>query len=279
MSDRRTFLRTLAVGGPSLLGVLGPSARADAAELLAKTVTAFDRYVQVTERAAVDGPFLWIDSRPDAERRTRLEAVRQGALVIERITTRENGKEIDIPNGLVHHWLGAVFVPNGTVDRALALLQDYDSHASVYRPAVAGSRLLSRDGDVFRVHLRFHMKKVITVVVNSEHEARFFRPAADRAQSRIYSLRIAEVDDPDTPQEREMPVGNDGGYLWRLYTYWRFLARDGGVYIQCEAISLTRAIPFGLGWVVGPFVTGIPRESLAFTLETTRKTLAQAPAA
>jgi hypothetical protein len=165
------------------------------------------------------------------------------------------------------------------VDRALALLQDYDSHASVYRPAVARSRLLSRDGDVFRVYLRFHMKKVITVVVNSEHEARFSRPAADRAQSRIYSLRIAEVDGPDTPQEREMPVGNDGGYLWRLYTYWRFLARDGGVYVQCEAISLTRAIPFGLGWVVGPFVTGIPRESLAFTLETTRKTLGETPTA
>ena len=272
-------MRALAAGSPSLLGVVGWSASADAAELQPKTVTAFDRYVQAAERTAADGPFLWIDSRPEAERRTRLEAVRQGSLVIERLSARESGKEIDIPNGLVHHWLGAVFVPGGTVDRALALLQDYDSHATVYRPNVARSRLLSSDGDVFRVYLRFHMKKVITVVVNSEHEARFSRPAADRAQSRIYSLRIAEVDDPDTPQEREMPVGNDGGYLWRLYTYWRFLARDGGVYVQCEAISLTRAIPFGLGWAVGPFVTGIPRESLAFTLETTRTTLGQAKAA
>jgi len=278
MPDRRSFMRVLAAGSPSLLGVLGWSASADAAELRPGTVTAFDRYVQAAERAAADGAFLWIDSRPDAERRSRLENVRQGSLVIERITARESGREIDIPNGLVHHWLGAVFVPGGTVDRAVALLQDYDSHATVYRPNVARSRLLSSDGDVFRVYLRFHMKKVITVVVNSEHEARFSRPAADRAQSRIYSLRIAEVSDPDTPQEREMPVGNDGGYLWRLYTYWRFLARDGGVYIQCEAVSLTRAIPFGLGWAVGPFVTGIPRESLAFTLETTRATLARSPA-
>ena len=71
-----------------------------------------------------------------------------------------------------------------------------------------------------------------------------------------------------------MPVGRDGGYLWRLNTYWRFLERDGGTYIQCEAISLTRAIPFGLGWLVEPFVTSIPRESLSFTLETTRKVLA-----
>jgi hypothetical protein len=131
---------------------------------------------------------------------------------------------------------------------------------------------------MFRVHLRFFMKKVITVVVNSEHEARFSSPARDRAESRIYSTRIAEVESPDTPSEREKPVGRDGGYLWRLNTYWRFLERDGGTYIQCEAISLTRGIPFGLGWVVGPFVTSIPRESLTFTLETTRKALARGPA-
>ena len=119
------------------------------------------------------------------------------------------------------------------------------------------------------------MKKVITVVVNSEHEARFMRLAPDRAQSRIYSLRIAEVDDPDTPGEREKPVGRDGGFLWRLYTYWRFLERDEGTYVECEAISLTRGVPTGFGWLVGPFVNSIPRESLAFTLETTRTTLAR----
>jgi hypothetical protein len=274
LPHRRAFIRGLAAS-PALLGAGALLAPAGAAELLPATVAAFDRYVQESERAAAAGTFLWIDSLPDAARRTRLDAMRQGALAIERMTTTDNGQEIAIPNGLVHHWLGAVFVPGGTVERALALLQDYDSHADVYWPAVARSRVLARDGDVFRVYLRFFMKKVITVVVNSEHEARFWRPGPDRAQSRIYSLRIAEVDDPDTPQEREKPVGNDGGYLWRLHTYWRFLARDGGVHVQCEAISLTRGIPFGLGWMIGPFITSIPRESLIFTLDTTRKTLAQ----
>jgi hypothetical protein len=119
------------------------------------------------------------------------------------------------------------------------------------------------------------VKKVITVVVNSEHEARFTRPARDRAEGRIRSTRIAQVEDPDTPQERELPVGRDGGYLWRLNTYWRLLERDGGTYLQCESISLTRGIPTGFGWLVGPFVTSIPRESLTFTLETTRNRLAE----
>ena len=68
-------------------------------------------------------------------------------------------------------------------------------------------------------------------------------------------------------------MGQDSGYLWRLNSYWRFEQRPEGVYVQCESITLTRGIPFGLGWLVGPFVTSIPRETLAFTLETTRAAL------
>ena len=47
--------------------------------------------------------------------------------------------------------------------------------------------------------------------------------------------------------------------------------RDGGVYVQSEVVSLTRDIPAGLAWLIGPFVTSIPKESLAFTMEATRK--------
>jgi hypothetical protein len=245
------------------------------AELQSRTVAAFDHYVQVSEgRMDTGAPFLWIDRLPAPERGSRRNELRQGSLLIERVMTTEGGKEINIPDGLVHHWIGLVFVPGTTVDSALTLLQDYDRHADIYKPAVARSKLLTREGDTFRVYLRFFMKKVITVVVNSEHEARFTREGRDRARSRIYSTRIAEVENPDTPGEREKPVGQDGGYLWRLYTYWRFLERDGGTYVQCESITLTRGIPVGLGWLIRPFVTSIPRESLEFTLMTTRRTLA-----
>ena len=236
-----------------------------AAELKPATVAAFDRYVRATEARMKD-------ELSSNDRFVR--PVKAGAFAIDALETREAGKEIDVPDGLIHHWVGTVFVPGATVEQAVALLQDYNRHAQIYRPAVARSKIISRDGDAFRVYLRFFMKKGITVVMNSEHDARFFRPSPDRAHSRIYSTRIAEVENPDTPQEREKPVGNDGGYLWRLYSYWRFLERDGGVHVQCESISLTRGIPMGLGWLIGPFVTSIPRESLTFTLETTRKVLA-----
>jgi hypothetical protein len=192
---------------------------------------------------------------------------------MERIQVRDGGRDIEIPDGIVHHWLGTVFVPGATVDKALALLQAYDRHAAIYKPAIARSRLIGRDGDTFRFFLRFYAKKVITVVLNSEHEGRFTREDATRARSRIVSTRIAEVENPDTPQEREKPVGNDGGFLWRLNSYWRVVERDGGVYVQCETLSLTRSIPFGLTWIVGPFVTSVPRELLSFTLVTSRTAL------
>jgi len=42
------------------------------------------------------------------------------------------------------------------------------------------------------------------------------------------------------------------------------------VYIQCEALSLTRDIPTGLGWLLKPLVTRIPKDSLNKALGRTR---------
>jgi len=244
------------------------------AELQNRTIQAFDRYVRLTEaRLNSSAPFLWIDDLPEARRREALDAVRRKELSIERLETKDNGREIEAPGGMIHHWVGTAFVPGATIDEALSVLQNYNEHHRIYAPTVAASKLQSREGDRFTFFLRFVMKKVITVVVNSDHEAVFRKPAADRAEGWIHSTRIAEVENPGTPTEREKPVGNDGGYLWRLNTYWRLLARDGGLYIHCESVSLSRGIPTGFGWIVGPFVTSIPRESLTFTLETTRRQL------
>jgi hypothetical protein len=253
--------------------VLWASAAAGA-ELKPETAAAFDRYVRVTEqRMDARSAFLWLDTLQEAERARTLEELRSGGLFIRSLQTQENGSLIEAPSGLIHHWVGAVFIPGSTLNEAVALLQDYDAHAEIYKPRIARSKLTYRMGDRFRVYFRFVMTKVITVVVNSDHEGYFVRPAPDRVEARFHSTRIAEVENPDTPREREKPVGMDGGYLWRLNTYWRILERDGGVYLECESVSLSRSIPTGIGWLIRPFVTSIPRESLVFTLETTRKRL------
>ena len=256
----------------TLLGVTA-GVSVTAAELQQRTVAAFDRYVRATESRLKSGPFLWVDGLPAARRSEALALMQSGMLFIDSPRMLEAGREIDVPGGLVHHWVGTAFIPGATIAQTLAILQDYDHHERIYAPVVARSKLLSREGDRFRLFLRFKMKKVITVVVNSEHDALFTRSGPDRSEGWIRSTRIAEVESPDESGERERPVGQDGGYLWRLNTYWRLLARDGGLYIQCESVSLTRGVPVGLGWLVGPFVTSIPKESLTFTLETTRKQL------
>jgi hypothetical protein len=273
--DRSPVVRTFV----TLISLVMCSALASAADLSPSTVAAFDRYVQATEAridAEVASPdrFLWPFSLQPQDRDVRLDGLRRGALIVERLETKRDGRTIDVPNGLIHHWMGLAFLPGTGIDRVVALLQDYDRHAVIYSPRIAQSTLRAREGDTFTFHLRFLMKKVITVIIDSENAARFARPAADRAYSRIVSTRLAEVDDAGLPSEREKPIGHDGGYLWRLNTYWSFLERDGGTYLQCESVSLTRGIPLGLGWIVGPFVTSLPRESLEFTLETTRRALA-----
>ena len=261
----------------ALAGIVAGSRPIAAVTLAPRTIEAYERYVAETYRQSdpsltEHARFLWVDGEG---REKDLAALRSGELVISRLETKTAGKKIEVPDGLIHHWVGLVFVPAVTVDQAIRLLQDYDTHGEVYKPNVARSKLIDRDGDVFRMYLRFYTKKVLTVVVNSEHEARFTRPAPDRAYSRIVSTRIAEVDNPDTPEEQEKPVGRDGGYLWRLNSYWRFLERDGGTYVQCESITLTRTAPFGLGVIIRPFITGIPKETLTFTLERTRAALAR----
>lgn len=245
---------------------------AEGAELGERTARAFEAYAQAVE-ARPETPFLWVDTLAPAEREARLREMRNGGLVIERLRERLEGREMEAPGGLIHHWLGSVFVPGVTLGEALTLLRDYDRHATVYAPNVARSRLLAKAGDDYRFFLRLSMHKVITVIVNSEHRAVFASRGLHRARSWIRSTRIAEVRDPGSADESEEPVGQGGGYLWRLNTYWRFDERDGGVYLECESISLTRGIPYGLGWMIGPFVTSIPKESLEFTLQTTRNVL------
>jgi hypothetical protein len=256
----------------AILVVTAAAASVAAAELEQRTVVAFDRYVRATESQLKTEPFLWVDRLPASRRSEVLATIRSGMLSIDSRRTLEGDREIDVPGGLIHHWVGTAFIRGATLDQALALLQDYNRHERIYAPTVARSKLLSQDSNRFKFFLRFKMTKVITVVVNSEHDAQFSR-AANRAEGWIHSTRIAEVDNPDEPGERELPVGQDGGYMWRLNTYWRLLVRDEGLYVQCESVSLTRGIPTGLGWLVGPFVTSIPKESLTFTLETTRKQL------
>ena len=244
--------------------------------LHSETIAVFDRYVRLTEQRNEaelkrGSALLWIDSLAVAQRTEAYAALKGGEVQIQQLSTLENGKPMVCPGGLIHHWVGVIFIPGVKLQDVLAILEDYDHQSTYYSPDVERSKIESRDGDHFRVFLRFRRHKVITVVLNTEHDVHYFHDAPGRAHSRSTAVRIAEVENPGKSDEREKQPGDDGGYLWRMETWWRMEERDGGVYVQSEAASLTRDIPTGLGWLVGPFVTSIPKETLVFTLDATRK--------
>jgi hypothetical protein len=214
---------------------------------------------------------LWVDELPPEKRAEAYAALKSGEVRMQKMETLESGKPIPCPHGMIHHWIGVVFVPGAKLEDVLRVLEDYDKHSVYYAPDVERSRVESRDGDHFRFFLRFRRHKVITVVLNTEHEVQYFHDAPGRAHSRSSAVHIAEVENAGKSDEREKTPGDDGGFMWRMETWWRMEERDGGVYLQSEVASLTRDIPPGLGWIIAPFVTGIPKESLTFTLEATCK--------
>jgi hypothetical protein len=254
----------------------GAGAPAAPPHLRAETASAFEHYLQLTEarneeELRAGAPLFWVDGLPENERTEAYAALRRGEVKMKKLETRDGREEIHCPHGMIHHWTGLVFVPGVALNDVLGVLRDYDRHATYYAPDVERSRIEKHNGDQYRVFLRFRRHKVITVVLNSEHDVRYFLDSPTRAHSRSSAIRIAQVENAGHSDEREKPVGDDDGFLWKMETWWRMEERDGGVYVQSEAASLTRNIPTGLGWLIGPFVTSIPKETLTFTLEATRR--------
>lgn len=260
---------------------------ANATDLELKTLEAFDAYVRVAEtqidfQLARGQPYLWVEGLPAARRATAEAQLRAGQVVIDRLdaTGKSNAdKPIAVPDGMIHHWIGTVFIPGATLGQTLALEEDYDHQQEYFRPDVMRSRILRHDGNDFTIELRLYKKKVITTALDTEHQVHYTLVDATHAWSRSRTIRIQEVDDAGKPGEHLEPEGHDRGLLWRMNTYWRFEEKDGGTYVECQSISLTRDIPTGLGWLIGPYVNSVPRESLTFTLETTRAAVLQRIAA
>jgi hypothetical protein len=63
--------------------------------------------------------------------------------------------------------------------------------------------------------------------------------------------------------------GEGTGIIWRLFSITRYVERDGGVYLEIEAIGLSRDIPASLRWVVAPIIRHISRGSLSLSLRQT----------
>ena len=189
--------------------------------------------------------------------------LRRGELTIERLTP-SHGE--DLPGAMLHHWRGTAFAPGATAQDFERLMKNFNAYPQRFAPQIVTARLLSQQADHYQAVMRVRQKHVITVVMDTTYDITFAQLDPQHGYSISRSTRISEIQSPGTDQERPLKPGEEHGLLWRLNTYWSYEERDGGLYMQIESVSLTRSIPTGLGWVIGPFVQSIPRESLEFTL-------------
>jgi hypothetical protein len=252
--------------------LLGISARAT--ELKPETAAAFDHYVRITEskmESELDGKqFLVIDRLPEAQRKQAYEQLRRGQIFIQEMHTVDGNDPIRIPNGLIHHWTGVIFIPKATLKEVNAVLQDYANEPRIYKPEIRRAKLIVQNGDKSKVYLQFFSKSIITIVLDGYFEVTLKSVDNTRSESISRSTHIAEVANPGSADEHERTDGSDHGYMWRLNSYWRIEEKDGGVYAQNESITLTRTVPVMLAWIVNPLIKSLPHDVLAHMLDDTQ---------
>ncbi len=215
------------------------------------TNEAFDKYAAAAE-AKIDG-------------KPRTAAKPGGDVDISAI----GGSPINVDGGMIHDWAGGVLVKGATVEKALAMFQNYSDYKRIFAPEVLDSKVLAHQGDRWDTSLRISRKNVFTVTFDTEYAVQYRRLDGGRWEIDARSTRISELDEDSKP----LADGTSQGFLWRLNSYWLIEPRPEGVYLECRAISLSRDIPAGLGWIVKPMIASVPRDSLRATVEEARNAL------
>jgi hypothetical protein len=265
------FRASLLVSAATLLSlaIVTFPVEAKAATLNPATVIAWDDYLQTAnanlqDRVRRGGSFLW--TFENAERAAK---VRSGEIVVAP-GPAQNPKKV--PGGLIHHWIGAVFVPNLELANVLEVTRDYEHYKDFYRPSVVESRVIARNGSDDRFSMLLMNKAFfLKTALDADYEASNVRLDDHRFYAISRTTRVQEVEDYGQPGEYRKPEGEGSGYVWELYSIARLEQRDDGVYVEMEAIALSRDIPAAVRLVVDPIVRRVSRNSLLTSLQKTEE--------
>jgi len=259
-------LTLLAAGFPGLLSAL---------ELQPDTLKAWDDYIRSADtrmQTRVDGqrPFLWTDEAPD--RGARLQ---RGEILVAPVVERGTRT---VAGGLIHDWLGAAFIPHATIEGLLAVVHDYGRYKEFYRPVVADSKVLAcTEMDQKFSMVWQHRVLLINAAMEGQYQARDFALDERRGYNIANTTQVREIESYGKNDEYLLPPGQGSGFIWRLHSIARYEERDGGVYLELEAVALTRSIPPSLRWLVSPVVSRLSIDSLATSLRQTRDAVVSLP--
>ena len=255
---------------------------AAAAELRPETVKAWQACVESTERRVageLSSPlgFLAMDFQEKSEALRERRAAFSGEIPVKQVVTRDKGgRQIEVPDGEVHHWRGAVFIPGITLEDMLARLENPTS-ADAQQEDVLDSRVLEKAPGHHRLYLKLQRSRIVTVRYNTEHLVKYRSHGQNRASSSSVATKIAEIERSRDNGEQEKPQGRDRGFLWRMNSYWRYEQVDGGVLVECESLTLSRSIPAALRYLVRPLIKSVARESMQRTLRSMRTRMTRQP--
>ena len=259
----------VAFGGNSILLItLFFPASVIAASLGSPTSKAWDDYVEsaklrMAQRLTPGRPFLWVDEAAD-----RIARVRAGEVLVSP-GSHENPRRI--PSGLIHDWVGAIFIPDVTLADVMQVVSDYARFKDFYNPNVAESKPIAsgEENDRFSL-LLINKSLVLKTAFDTDYESCYVRVDAQRGYSTSWTTRVQEVAEHGTPRQHLLRVGEGSGFIWRLFSIARYVERDGGVYVELNAIGLSRDIPASLRWFVEPIVRRVSRAALSTTLQQTQ---------
>ena len=250
-----------------LLAALVFPVETNAATLRSDTVAAWEDYVRTVTanhqaRVRSGGSFLW--AFEDAGRAAR---VRNGEIVAAPATAQSPKR---VPGGLIHHWVGAVFLPDLGLDDVLEITRNYDEYKNFYRPSVIDSKVIARSGpnDEFSMVL-MNKSFLLKTALEADYQAANVRLNDRRFYSICQTTRVQEINEYGHPDQHRIPEGEGGGYIWKLFSIARLEQRDGGVYVELEAIALSREIPVAVRFVADPIVRRVSRNSLLTSLQQT----------
>lgn len=242
-----------------VLACLVTAVTASAAELEERTSRAYDAYAARAKQMFLDRIRSGV---PPA-------GVAPGASRDATPVVRAQGRDgiIEVPGGLVHHWVGAVFIENVSLQRVLDLSHAYSDYRTIYKPII-GSTLLDRSADTFHVWLRLREGAAgVSAVLDIWLNVQYFYPDSRHAHSVSNAEEIREVRNAGEADEQRLSAGRDSGYLWRANSFTNFIEREGGVYVEMETLGLTRRFPPLLGWVLEPIAKRLGRKSVETSLE------------
>jgi hypothetical protein len=236
-----------------LTACLASSRPADATDLQERTVRAYNAYLAEARQA-----FL-----------SRIPTTGTPVVRREGVFTARPGREdgiIDVPGGLVHHWVGAAFISGVTARKVVEVSSNYSDYSRMYK-AIIASRLLERDGDTFRVLMRLKEGEAgVSAVLDVQSTVQYFYPSSRSAYALSNAEQIREVKNAGESNERLLPAGQDSGFLWRASTFSRFTEQDGGVFVEMETLGLSRRFPIMLGWLIEPIARRLGRKSVETSL-------------